>query len=54
MAKGKPLVSQHLENISRGALEKRQNIVRRYISEGARMRKPSSLASIGLFYNFSV
>lgn len=31
MAKRKPLVSQHLENISRDALEKYQNIVRRYI-----------------------
>jgi Restriction Enzyme Adenine Methylase Associated len=31
MAKRKPLVSQHLENISREALEKYQNIVRRYV-----------------------
>ncbi len=31
MAKRKPLVSQHLENISRNALEKYQNIVRRYV-----------------------
>ena len=30
MVKRKPLVSQHLENISRNALEKYQNIVRRY------------------------
>jgi len=31
MAKRKPLVSQHLENISREALEKYQNIIRRYV-----------------------
>jgi hypothetical protein len=31
MAKRKPLVSQHLENISRDALEKYQNIIRRYV-----------------------
>ena len=31
MAKRKPLVSQHLENISRQALEKYQNVVRRYV-----------------------
>ncbi len=31
MAKRKPLVSQHLQNISRNALEKYQNIVRRYV-----------------------
>jgi hypothetical protein len=31
MAKWKPLVSQHLENISREALEKYQDIIRRYV-----------------------
>jgi hypothetical protein len=31
MAKQKALVSQHLENISRQALEKYQNIIRRYV-----------------------
>jgi hypothetical protein len=31
MSKKKPLVSQHLENISREALEKYQDIVRRYV-----------------------
>jgi hypothetical protein len=31
MAKRNPLVSQHLENISRQALEKYQNVVRRYV-----------------------
>jgi predicted GIY-YIG superfamily endonuclease len=31
MAKRKSLVSQHLENISRQALEKYQNVVRRYV-----------------------
>jgi FMN phosphatase YigB (HAD superfamily) len=31
MAKRKPLVSQHLENISREALEKYQNIFRRHV-----------------------
>ena len=31
MAIRKPLVSQHLENISREALEKYQNIIRRYV-----------------------
>ncbi|MBM4330509.1 MAG: hypothetical protein FJ117_04650 [Deltaproteobacteria bacterium] len=31
MAKRKPLVSQHLENISREAFEKYQNIIRQYV-----------------------
>jgi len=31
MAKRKPLVSQHLENISREALEKYQDIIRLYV-----------------------
>jgi hypothetical protein len=31
MVKRKPLVSQHLENISREALEKYQNLIRRYV-----------------------
>ena len=31
MSKKNPLVSQHLENISREALEKYQDIVRRYV-----------------------
>ena len=31
MAKRKPLVSQHLENISREALEKFQDVIRLYV-----------------------
>jgi hypothetical protein len=41
MTKGNPLFSQQLKNISREAIEKHQDIVRRYVLRGSKNEKTS-------------
>jgi len=48
MAKRSPLVCQHLENISRNALKKHQDIIRNYVR--GRQSVYASIAGIGLYY----